>query len=109
MKNFESGDLNNTIAAEEKVIAAKLRDLRVGAGISCAEFADALSIEPSELQEYEDGVEAVPASIIALVCALSGTPYEHFFGGDDEGEGDPRVADIVAAAAISQEHAVVLD
>ncbi len=86
MKNFISTDLQKSIEADERAIASRLRNLRVSSVISLEEFAEALGVEADELASYEDGSEDVPASVIALVCALSGVPFEYFFGAEDESE-----------------------
>lgn len=80
MENFVSVEVNMTIEANERAIAAKLRNVRVRACITLKEFAEALGVETEELESYENGSEDVPASVIALTCALSGVPFEYFFG-----------------------------
>ena len=109
MRNFVSDDLGAAIATEEKIISQKLKALRVSAGLGCAEFADALDIEESDLQAYENGAEAVPASVIALVCALTGAPYEHFFGNADEHGYSNAYQDGVVAAEVMEEPAEVVN
>ena len=84
MEDFISVEVNDAIEENEKAIAAKLRALRVRACIRLDEFAEALGVETGELAAYEDGTESVPASVIAMVCALSGVPFEHFFGEEEE-------------------------
>lgn len=109
MSKIEQEDLNAVIDAEEKAIAAKLRALRIDARISCAEFAEALDLELEELISYEDGLEPIPASVIALVCALSGTPYGHFFSKTDPLLGFGAAQIDAATNAFTPEPAVVMD
>lgn len=80
MENFESVEIKSSIDADEKNISIKLNNLRKKAGISCDEFAEALGVEEEELESYENGSQHVPASVIALVCALSGVSFDYFFG-----------------------------
>src|SRR5437870_5608905 len=101
MENFESVDLSNIIDADEKNIAAKLLKLRVQAGISCEDFAEALGVETNELIAYEDCSEHVPASVIAMVCAISGVPMEHFFGTEHSQDADSN-------SVIAEEHAAAM-
>jgi transcriptional regulator with XRE-family HTH domain len=84
MESFTSPDLETTIKTAEQNIASKLKELRRSLGTSCADFAEALNLTKSELEAYEDNSEDIPASVIALVCALSGVPFSYFFGQDDE-------------------------
>jgi len=79
MEDFISEEVKMSIEADERAISAKLRNLRVRSCITIDDFAEALGVESSELEAYENGIENVPASVIALACALSGTAYEHFF------------------------------
>ena len=105
MKNFISTDLQKNIEADEKAIAARLKNLRVKAVITLEEFADALGVQPAELAAYENGDEDVPASVIALVCALSGVPFEYFFNEEKEEVGMKVHA---ASNSLQEEHAVFL-
>jgi transcriptional regulator with XRE-family HTH domain len=80
---MEQNFLDETISEiemNEKIVATKLRGLRVGACIRLDEFAEALGVEVGELASYEDGSENIPASVIAMACALSGTSFDYFFG-----------------------------
>lgn len=105
MEDFVSVEVTNAIEASERAIAAKLRSLRVRACISLVEFAEALGVETSELESYENGMEGVPASVIAMVCALSGVPFDYFFGEEDNNETEnPRPV----LHHVVEEHAVLL-
>jgi transcriptional regulator with XRE-family HTH domain len=79
MNEIISAELLKKIEADEKTIAARLKTLRTRVGIEVDAFAEALGVEEAELAAYENGSEDVPASVIALVCALSGVSFEYFF------------------------------
>lgn len=102
MENFEAIEVKSSIDADEKNISIKLSCLRRKAGISCDEFAEALGIEEEELEAYENGSEHVPASVIALVCALSGVPFEYFFG-------DEVIEPAFQSIRIPEEHALSIN
>jgi|GEM_PF-4306932 len=91
MEDFISEEVKMSIEADEMAVSAKLRSLRVRACISIDEFAEALGVENSELEAYENGIEHVPASVIAMACALSGMSYEYFFGEEMEEAAFPGV------------------
>ncbi len=105
MENYLSADVNTMVAAHDKAIAKKLRGLRVRACINLDEFAEALGVETAELESYENGSENVPASVIAMVCAISGVPFEHFFN-DENVE---NVTPMVGHVSVMEEQAVVFN
>lgn len=86
MNQIISEELMKKIEADEKVIAARLKTLRTRVGIEIDAFAEALGVEDAELVSYENGSVDVPASVIALVCALSGVSFEYFFDEDEDEE-----------------------
>jgi transcriptional regulator with XRE-family HTH domain len=97
-------DIVTEIAVNDKIIAKKLRDLRVRSCINLDEFAEALGVETFELESYENCSSAVPASVIAMVCALSGVPFEHFFGKEEE-----SFSPALSGAKTAKEQALLLN
>ena len=107
MSDVISAELLKKIESDEKTIATKLKTLRVRAGIEVDAFAEALGVEDSELFSYEDGSVDVPASVIALVCALSGVSLEYFFD-EDEDEDLATLENISSLNESGKEHALSL-
>ncbi len=104
MESFISEEVKMSIEADEQSVCAKLKNLRVRSCIAINEFAEALGVENAELESYENGIEHVPASVIAMACALSGTSYEYFFGEESK---EPSVASISHAIAYEEQAALL--
>lgn len=109
MNEIISAELLKKIEADEKVIATRLKTLRTRVGIEVDAFAEALGVEEAELVSFENGTVDVPASVIALVCALSGVSFEYFFDEDEDEEVLENLSSLNVADVSSKEQATVLN
>ncbi len=105
MDEVISAELLKKIEADERTIAARLKNLRTRVGIEQDDFAEALGVETAELVSYEEGEVEVPASVIALVCALSGVSFEFFFDEDEDEEALDNL--VIRTEAPAEESATV--
>lgn len=108
MKDSISAELLKQIEADEKTVAAKLKLLRLRAGIELDDFAEALGIDDEDLIAFENGKEAIPASVIALACALSGVPFGYFFDEEDEDDSMNNLASSNVKARATEEQYALL-
>lgn len=58
---------------------ARLRALRLEAGLSLADLARHLDVSYQQIQKYERGTNRLPVDKLAILQRLYGVPYEAFF------------------------------
>ena len=64
-------------------IGARIRARRRRLGLSQADVAASIGVQPQQVQKYETGVSRVTASRIYLIGQCLGVPAGHFFDGMD--------------------------
>jgi transcriptional regulator with XRE-family HTH domain len=68
---------------EERMIASKLFRLRNKLGIEREELASIVGITELELTNYEQAIEAIPASVLIGVASVMGVSFDYFYQEDD--------------------------
>ncbi len=76
----KNNSFDEALSQDEKRISARLLHLRHCLNISIEQLAYALEIEEEELIRYENGKEAIPASIIVLAAIALGVKPNYFYG-----------------------------
>lgn len=62
-----------------QIVALRLREFRVGAGMSQTELADQLGVSFQQVQKYESGANRVSAPRLAAIARALGRPVDSFF------------------------------
>ncbi len=73
---------NGLISREDKVIASKLYRVRTKMEIKRSDLARLTGITEETLAEYENGLEAVPASDLFMLSSVMGISIEYFYSDD---------------------------
>lgn len=68
---------------EEQNIAERLLKLRTRLGIERDQLALAVGLREADLFAYENVVEPIPASTLAMIAAVIGIDIDYFFSDED--------------------------
>jgi transcriptional regulator with XRE-family HTH domain len=71
----------------DKAVGARVRELRIRAGVSQVELGRALGVSFQQIQKYEKGSNRMGASRLVQVSQTLGVPVEALFDGVDGVEG----------------------
>lgn len=71
----------------DKAVGARVRELRIRAGVSQVELGRALGVSFQQIQKYEKGSNRMGASRLVQVATTLGVPVETLFDGVDGVEG----------------------
>lgn len=83
MAEIDQIKIGQEIDNEERAIAARLFKTRTSLGINRFELANFIRIDEEELINYENAVEAIPASLLAQISTAMGVSIEFFFSDND--------------------------
>jgi transcriptional regulator with XRE-family HTH domain len=75
--------VKDVVDQEEKNIAERLCRLRNRLGIERDQLALAIGIREADLFAFENAVEAIPASTLAMISAVIGIDIDYFFSDED--------------------------
>lgn len=65
----------------DAVIAQRLRQAHVDAGVSQVALAEKIDVTFQQLQKYETGVNRISCGRLVMVCDALALPVDHFFAG----------------------------
>jgi transcriptional regulator with XRE-family HTH domain len=84
---------------ENAMLGARMRVLRIHKNISQAELGERLGVSFSQVQKYEKGKTAIPATLLPRLAAALDAPIEWFFEsqGKDNATFDDPVAGLLQA------------
>ncbi len=93
----------------DSVVASRLRELRMLAGLSQTDLANALGLSFQQVQKYENGTNHISASKLYFLSKVLRVPVSNFFCGEDElvfadEYGDQELAVYTKEAPDSQPH-----
>jgi transcriptional regulator with XRE-family HTH domain len=80
MSNINEIQAVESVSREERVIASKLFRMRTRMGIEREDLAVMVGIRELDLAEYENGLEAVPASDLFMLATVMGINVTYFYG-----------------------------
>lgn len=95
--------IKEVIDQEEKNIAERLLRLRTRLGIERDQLALAIGVKELDLFSYENSVQAVPASTLAMIAAVVGIDIDYFFSDEDW----DIIGEVQAASSIIEESALL--
>ncbi|PIR39372.1 MAG: hypothetical protein COV35_02325 [Alphaproteobacteria bacterium CG11_big_fil_rev_8_21_14_0_20_39_49] len=82
MVNSEILNVDGLVSPEDKVIASKLYRVRTKMDIKRSELARLTGISEETIAEYENGLEAVPASDLFMLSSVMGISIDYFYSDD---------------------------
>jgi transcriptional regulator with XRE-family HTH domain len=74
------------VSAIDRKVAANLRRLRLQAGLTQTEIAEAIGVSFPQEQKYESGINRISASKLFLAARRIGCTLDELFEGADDSE-----------------------
>jgi transcriptional regulator with XRE-family HTH domain len=75
--------VKDVVDQEERNIAERLLRLRTRLGIERDQLALAIGLQEADIFAFENAVDAIPASTLAMISAVVGIDINYFFSDED--------------------------
>jgi transcriptional regulator with XRE-family HTH domain len=95
MVNNEMFNDNGIVSHEDKVIASKLFRVRTRMEIKRSELAKMTGLSEETIAEYENGLEAVPASDLFMLSNVMGISIDYFYSDEVVASATPENTETV--------------
>ncbi len=73
-------------AAADKTIATRIRDLRIGLGITAAQLAIKIEVSHQQMRKYELGQNRMSPGRLLMIADALGRPVQYFYDGLEDPE-----------------------